>query len=112
LEQIDNHFFGGYIRKKPREPKKSSAIAGGTFLFEKTGCLLQTLKEQKGEALRKIAPYSGLISCCNSFATPTRLAAGLGTKEYPFISVDDSPRFSVKNAKFGSPVSLHVMRLR
>jgi hypothetical protein len=50
----------------------------------------------------------GLISCCNFFATPTRLAAGLGTKDYPFINIDDSPRFSGNPLKIGSPVPFHT----
>ena len=29
------------------------------------------------------------------FTTPTRLAAGLGTKDYPLIASDDSPRVDI-----------------
>jgi hypothetical protein len=36
----------------------------------------------------------GLISICNFFATPTRLAAGLGTKDYPRV-LNASPRFGI-----------------
>ena len=37
-----------------------------------------------GEAHRK-SRHVGLISGCYFFATPTRLAAGLGTKDYPRV---------------------------
>jgi len=43
------------------------------------------------------------------FATPTRLAAGLGTKDYPRVHFGRTlrPRFSDKSLKIGSPAPLH-----
>ena len=62
------------------------------FLFEKTGCLLQVVEIAKvGSTSNSLTP-SRARSSCNFFATPTRLAAGLGTKDYPFININDSPR--------------------
>ncbi len=53
------------------------------FFFEKTGCLLEMLRKQKARSTHKIATVDLTTGCSNFFATPTRLAAGLGTKDYP-----------------------------
>ena len=94
-----------------RIKQKARWWLSGLFFFEKTGCLLPMLKIRKREAHRK-SYLNGLISCCYFFATPTRLAAGLGTKDYPFIVYDDSPRFNKYMLNIGSPASFPMKRLR
>jgi hypothetical protein len=65
-----------------REQKKFRVLERGTFLFEKTGCLLDLLRKQSAKHTQNRA-LMGINSCSNFFATPTRLADGLGTKDYP-----------------------------
>jgi len=65
------------------------------------------LKQQSAKHI-EISRLSGLI-LCYFFATPTRLAAGLGTKDYPRVHFGRTlrPRFSDKSLKIGSPAPLH-----
>jgi hypothetical protein len=86
--------------------KEKSRTNAGLFPFEKTGCLLDMLESRAG-SVHKILPKR-LWTCSSFFATPTRLAVGLGTKDYPravqklFAPVSTSKRFD-----FGSPAPLH-----
>jgi hypothetical protein len=49
----------------------------------------------------------GLNYCSNFFATPTRLAAGLGTKDYPRVKNASPPCFGLSPKTFGSPAAIH-----
>lgn len=50
----------------------------------------------------------GTIPSCNFFATPTRLADGLGTKEYPLDIACRLAPAAESSANFGSPVPLNI----
>jgi hypothetical protein len=51
--------------------------------------------------------FFGLISNCNFFATPTRLAAGLGTKDYPRVYCETPrPGLAFLQLNNGSPVPI------
>ena len=54
------------------------------FLFAKTDVCLN-VEEAEREAHTKSRQRLGKNFCCNFFATPTRLADGLGTKDYPRV---------------------------
>jgi hypothetical protein len=67
--------------------KKVPPLLAELFLFEKTGCLLQVVeKAEVGSTSNSLTRFR-TRSSCNFFATPARLAAGLGTKDYPFITL-------------------------
>src|SRR6476660_8272765 len=84
-----------------KQAQKKIPAEAGNFLFEKTGCLLDLLRSSARSTHNSRLFTSN--SCSNFFATPTRLADGLGTKDYPFITPDDSPPQG-RSLTFGSPV--------
>ena len=87
--------------------KKSSADRSAELFSLRRPDVCFRVEQAEREVNLEIAPIG--LDPCYFFATPTRFAAGLGTKDYPRVHFGRTlrPRFSDKSLKIGSPAPSH-----